>query len=1283
MKNKSTSLESIRRRLRFSHSSYVDPVGTSGGLAVWWTDDIDLDIRFKSSNLIRGVISSPIAPSNWVANFIHAPSQRAVRRCFWVQFRSLMSDSNYLGLCIGDFNEIGAYSEKAGGAVCRMTQIHAFLELLSDCALMDLEFNGPPFTRSNNQRGSLNIWERLDRAVATADWRTLYPYAQVFHDIQVGSDHCPLILNCILALKRVPWLFKFETMWSTSPECEEIIRKNWVDQFVGSPMFRLAKKLRACREGLKVWSKEHFGNNKIQIALIKSQLANLQAQPCFDENFQLQDQLKSALELVLSMEEISGSRDCSAALSVVDSVVSSDMNYDLTRPFCDEEIKSAAFQLGAFKAPGPDGFPGFFYQNYWDEVGGSVCTAVRSFFNGGYILRELNQTNLVLIPKVSNRTLLSQFRPISLCNFILKIITKLLPNRLKGILKSLISPNQSAFVSGRLIQDNVIVAHEAFHSLKLRKSGLVGQMAIKIDFDKAYDRIESDFLAMVLRKMGFDSQWVHWVMECVSTVSFSIFANGEKRASFVPSRGLRQGDPLSPYLFIIVADVLSKLISHSLQNREISGFKITRLCPTLTHLFFADDMLLFLKAEDTEYQKILDLLKVCCEASGQRVNFNKSSVQFSLNVAPAVCDSICALFGFKISSSHAKYLGLPSFWGRSKSAAFEFIIEKVISKFQGWKQKLLSKAGREILIKAVVQAIPSYAQKCLGKAKHAMACFAFPKHFCAKLNSYISNFWWRGEPDHKGIHWISWGQLALPKFQGGLGFRDFQAFNSALLARQGWRLVKYPNSFCARILKGIYFPHTDFMHASKGRRPSWGWASLLQGRQLLQQGIRWQINSSSPALFWEDCWIPGLPDFKVYSSKPIGTEVVTVEDVIDPLHKSWNLDLLRSQVSEPEVQAISSIPISLAPTEDSLIWHFEAKGQYTVKSGYHVAMMASSGSSRHMPLSSFQVPSSFWKQIWRLKVPPKICHFWWRVCRNVLASRENLFRRKCASSSMCPLCHTASETVEHILFGCDWVRPVWFGSAINYKVDWGAIHSVLQWSSVMMDILGNDEDRNSFFSLVAWIGWYIWKDRNNFVFNHIPVEPSSTLHRARVAMAEFEVGVYRWVMGLSRQPTQSAAAMDKWDPPQPGFFKVNCDVAILLGSSRAAAAAVLRDEHGRLVDGLTKKLCISSPFQGEAQACRLACLLAHQHNLLDVLVEGDNKAVIHLCVTETVPPWECVAILRDIKLLAPQGRFSFQWRPKASNKVAHWVARACLHDQLPVNWVSNPPFPLFCLLTAS
>ncbi|XP_028066127.1 uncharacterized protein LOC114269058 [Camellia sinensis] len=297
-------------------------------------------------------------------------------------------------------------------------------------------------------------------------------------------------------------------------------------------------------------------------------------------------------------------------------------------------------------------------------VGVDVCEAIKKNFTTGHLLKEWNHTNLVLIPKVQNPETLSQFRPISLCNFKLKIVSKIVANRLKLVLQTIISPQQSAFVPGRLIQDNIIVAHEVFHHLKLKKRSVMHEMAVKIDFNKAYDHVQWDFLRALLGKMGFPTVWIQWVMELVSTAN----------------------------------------------RRDCQALKV-----------------------------ILDVYNF---ASGQLINFEKSGIIFSANTPEGVKFEITALLGMSPSIRGTRYLGLLMFWGRSKSKAFGCLIEKAVTKIMEWKQNLLSQAGREVLIKSVIQAIPAYA----------MACFAFLKKFCKSLNSYINNFWWGSDPLDRGFH---------------------------------------------------------------------------------------------------------------------------------------------------------------------------------------------------------------------------------------------------------------------------------------------------------------------------------------------------------------------------------------------------------------------------------------------------------------------------------------------------------------------------------------------------
>ena len=187
--------------------------------------------------------------------------------------------------------------------------------------------------------------------------------------------------------------------------------------------------------------------------------------------------------------------------------------------------------------------------------------------------------------------------------------------------------------------------------------------------------------------------------------------NGDSIGSIRPSRGIRQGDPLSPYLFINVADVLSSMVLNALRISALSGIKMARTCLVISHVFFADDSLFFLKANVHECKILVDILDRYCKASGQSINFTKSAALFSPNSSKHLQEQICDLLNVECMDPKARYLGLPSICGRKKGELFSFILEKVLQKVQGWKQKLLSQAGREILIKSVIQAIPSNQQK--------------------------------------------------------------------------------------------------------------------------------------------------------------------------------------------------------------------------------------------------------------------------------------------------------------------------------------------------------------------------------------------------------------------------------------------------------------------------------------------------------------------------------------------------------------------------------------------
>jgi hypothetical protein len=228
----------------------------------------------------------------------------------------------------------------------------------------------------------------------------------------------------------------------------------------------------------------------------------------------------------------------------------------------------------------------------------------------------VNVTFIALVPKKKNSSKVSDYRPISLCNVVYKIIAKVLANRLKYVLPHIISQNQSAFIPGRLISDNILAAYETLHTMHTRMWGKVGYMAVKLDMSKAYDRVEWSFLEGILEKMGFTRKWNNWILVCIFSVSYSVIVNRSPRGNIKPSRGLRQGDPLSAYLFILCAKVLSLHLHLAKRSGRLEGVPTSVGGPRLNHLFFTDDSLLFCRAQVDEWQFLSNLLESYDRASG-------------------------------------------------------------------------------------------------------------------------------------------------------------------------------------------------------------------------------------------------------------------------------------------------------------------------------------------------------------------------------------------------------------------------------------------------------------------------------------------------------------------------------------------------------------------------------------------------------------------------------------------------------------------------------------------
>jgi hypothetical protein len=269
----------------------------------------------------------------------------------------------------------------------------------------------------------------------------------------------------------------------------------------------------------------------------------------------------------------------------------------------------------------------------------------------------------------------------------------------------------------------------------------------------------------------------------------------------------------------------------------------------------------------------------------------------------------------------------------------------------------MSRAGKEVMIKSVLQAIPAYI----------MNIYLLPDNLIVDIERMINAFWWGGGSNNRGIKWLAWDKLACPKVEGGLGFRDFHSFNMAMVAKQGWNFMHNSTSLVARLYKARYFPKNSFLESNIGNNPSFAWRSIWKARQVLSYGCRWQIGDGSKIKVMHEPWLRTSEECCLNAPQNQNVYNLTVQQLMLPNMKRWDEDKINSLFPIEVAHDIVTVPLLEVVTEDRVIWKEEKDGVYSVRSGYRIFSKAR--------VRDFDVNNmDGWSSIWKIHAPPKAKH---------------------------------------------------------------------------------------------------------------------------------------------------------------------------------------------------------------------------------------------------------------------------------------------------------------------
>ncbi|CAL1384036.1 unnamed protein product [Linum trigynum] len=1163
---------------------------------------------------------------DWFLTSVYASPNYKFHSLLWQQLIQFSKNGDLPWLVTGDFNAISSPDDKSrASSVGDLRRCQRFTGWINEALLTDMGFSGPRFTWFRGDSAATRKASRIDRTLCNDGWFLNFPNTEVLHLSKLHSDHLPILTSFVGQQASVnSSKFRFEAAWLLHPQLGEFLDKSWDKE---AP---LPNSLKDMAEKLQQWKKDVFGSTHLKKRRLIARLQGVTerlANTFYPGLLKLQVKLEKELDLILAQEEVFwfqranekwvklGEQNTSffhqqatrrrrrnkiltlrnengewidnqeslrnmvlqfyTYLYTQEEGLYEDLMprgrfprlqqeelMELLRPFIISDFHRAIFEMKPMSAPGPDGFQAVFYQKFWPLVGKNLTMMATNFFETGSIPEELMESLVVLIPKIDHPETPAHFRPISLNNVALKAITKAMANRLKPLMPKLVAPTQSGFIKGRQTNDNILLLQETLHSLRNRK-GKRGGIVIKIDLEKAYDRLHWSFLRDTLGEIGLPSTWINRIMTCVEKNQMRINWNGELTSVIKPSRGVRQGDPLSSFLFVLCMERLAHRIEQVVEEKLWKPIPLSKDGPKLSHLFFADDLILFAEAESGQIDVIRSCLEDFCLSSGQKVNLHKSAMFVSPNVHRDKAQRLSARAGISLTNDLGRYLGISAINGKVTKERYHQLLLKIQNKLATWKANHLSTAARITLVKSISSSMSIYP----------MFTERLPVSVCNNIDRINRRFVSGEEEGQTKFHPVGWEQLTLPKDHGGVGIRPTKLANQAMLAKGAWKLATGDSTLWVQVMRNKYGGQRQGLQIlRKTKGGSFAWNSFTQTVDLLRKGAAINVKNGKLTKFWIDIWAMQVPLLEVTTMEvPVEVRNKSVADYWEE-EGGWRFEDFEGYLPPEVINKIRSILLDpLTSSEDTMFWKHTANGLFSAKSAFQTYFAEAAPQD-----------SAFWRRIWKLHCPERVRFFVWLATKEKLSTNSRRKIRHLTLDDKCPICKHTAETNVHCLRDCTPTRKIWedLVPPHEHNTFFAADHtSWFQMNLNMGDSGERHEDWPSFFALVCW---YIWKYRNEYIFQGKKLADSSFINYVKSKATGWLQAWERTSLQLdcNNKPNRTDRLVC-WGAPPRGWSKMNTDGAAQGSTGMATAGGILRDSDGDWLGGFCCKIGTGSAILAE------------------------------------------------------------------------------------------------------